>query len=325
MLKRIDWIDWAKAIGIFLVVFAHVPFDREIRNIIYSFHMPLFFIISGFLHKDNSLVKNIKALIIPYLIYTSIALFFRLLFSENIWGDFKTGIIGILYGVGYNTQNSFMPNVPCWFFISLFWVKLFYQFSLKRLKVISMILILTFLIILLKYFKSRNIDLLLSLDSAIMALPFYYCGTLFKRYKIEFSLSKITLIFISAISAIMTVSLSILNGRVSINACYFGKSLIIAYLSGIVGFIMVYCFTITRGNNNIVKNISESTPIILGTHILFLPVIIKCLNTLIINFININNTIVTLLIAFVGSILVLLISYYPSLFLKSKFPILVGK
>ena len=40
-------LDNAKAIGIFLVVFAHVMSTSTITNYIYLFHMPLFFFISG--------------------------------------------------------------------------------------------------------------------------------------------------------------------------------------------------------------------------------------------------------------------------------------
>lgn len=57
---RDAWIDYAKAIGIILVVYGHVArgiftagLDMDPRiyeitdNIIYSFHMPLFFFLSG--------------------------------------------------------------------------------------------------------------------------------------------------------------------------------------------------------------------------------------------------------------------------------------
>ena len=45
--KRLHWIDTLKAIGIMLVFLGHsgAPFHDGI----YLFHMPLFFIISGFL------------------------------------------------------------------------------------------------------------------------------------------------------------------------------------------------------------------------------------------------------------------------------------
>ena len=51
MTKRIEWIDIAKGIGIILVVIGHISQIEVLNDIIYSFHMPLFFIISGYLYK----------------------------------------------------------------------------------------------------------------------------------------------------------------------------------------------------------------------------------------------------------------------------------
>ena len=47
--QRLDYIDAAKAIAIILVIIGHcywVGAVPRLRNIIYSFHMPLFFFVS---------------------------------------------------------------------------------------------------------------------------------------------------------------------------------------------------------------------------------------------------------------------------------------
>ena len=59
--KDIVWLDYARTFGIFLVIFGHClqTFPawksneclRGIWDYVYLFHMPLFFIISGFLFK----------------------------------------------------------------------------------------------------------------------------------------------------------------------------------------------------------------------------------------------------------------------------------
>lgn len=67
MNTRIGWIDIAKGVGIILVVFGHVlvgmraaglgsenPWMINSQNIVYSFHMPLFFFLAG-LNVDRSL------------------------------------------------------------------------------------------------------------------------------------------------------------------------------------------------------------------------------------------------------------------------------
>lgn len=45
--KRIEWVDIAKGIAIILMVVGH-EIGGNARIFIFSFHMPLFFILSGF-------------------------------------------------------------------------------------------------------------------------------------------------------------------------------------------------------------------------------------------------------------------------------------
>ena len=73
MKKRIAWIDFLKGIMIVCVIIGHTyPVDSIIRNIIFSFHMPLYFVLSGYTIKEiskqdilKSFVKDIRRLIVP--------------------------------------------------------------------------------------------------------------------------------------------------------------------------------------------------------------------------------------------------------------------
>ena len=69
---RIEWLDSLKGFAIFLVVVGHVVLGylragifpeyqwslQLTHDLIYSFHMPLFFLISGFLYKLTWSKKN---------------------------------------------------------------------------------------------------------------------------------------------------------------------------------------------------------------------------------------------------------------------------
>ena len=50
--KRISWIDMAKGYGTILVIFAHIHYGG-LRTWIYTFHMPLFFFLSGYVFKES--------------------------------------------------------------------------------------------------------------------------------------------------------------------------------------------------------------------------------------------------------------------------------
>ena len=54
---RIEWIDIAKGFGILLVILGHtIAYDCShiVYNSIYSFHMPLFFFLSGVMSKKEN-------------------------------------------------------------------------------------------------------------------------------------------------------------------------------------------------------------------------------------------------------------------------------
>ena len=89
--NRTQSVDIAKGILIILVVIAHAKTDI-IHDIIFMFHMPLFFVISGFLMKREKLLKagyvlgKIRHLIIPYVAYLLLdMLLVRKTFSAHDW------------------------------------------------------------------------------------------------------------------------------------------------------------------------------------------------------------------------------------------------
>lgn len=94
--ERHDFIDRLKGLGILFVIIGHAPRDimREnfyiidiIYNLIYSFHMGLFFAISGYLfeykNKELSISKKFKSLIIPFISF-SIIIYIIMFFANKI-------------------------------------------------------------------------------------------------------------------------------------------------------------------------------------------------------------------------------------------------
>ncbi len=58
-IDRIKWVDTAKALGLFLVFWGHILYGGSsvgnvINRAIYSFHMPIYFILSGYVIKTGS-------------------------------------------------------------------------------------------------------------------------------------------------------------------------------------------------------------------------------------------------------------------------------
>ena len=120
-----DWVDAAKGLGIIFVVLGHaiadttpnVPIFGKIFQIIYSFHMPLFFFLSGFcgikalqkrqLHeKEAYILERFKRLMIPYffvgICYIPIKLFMADYVTKKI--DIQHIVMGFLCGDNPNSQ-----------------------------------------------------------------------------------------------------------------------------------------------------------------------------------------------------------------------------
>jgi fucose 4-O-acetylase-like acetyltransferase len=135
------WIDIAKGIGILCVVVGHAinQLNPEnvtiilltIRNVIYSFHMPLFFFLSGFLLNYSTTTlefirKKVKRLVVPYFFaYILISIFLCISYILIKVPDSFSGFhyfLGMLYGTlpGFMAQTGTDIFNPLWFLPSLF-------------------------------------------------------------------------------------------------------------------------------------------------------------------------------------------------------------
>jgi len=99
--NRIAWIDALKGLGMILVILGHMSIPEMARQFIFSFHMPLFFIVSGYLFKNNfSLVWSLRkfdTLFVPYIVYSALTLGVWIFVGKI---DFQTGARMLAKGNG---------------------------------------------------------------------------------------------------------------------------------------------------------------------------------------------------------------------------------
>ena len=164
--KRSPYIDIVKAILIILVVIGHsiqygsgptyiekqLFFENYIFKFIYSFHMSLFIMISGYLsysslNKNNlkeTVISKFKSLIIPILIWSIIPFFILLdyvniitsiklflsVFSTNLWFLWSLFYINILVALSSNKMtnksNVYLFYVAAFFMLALLNIFVFY-------------------------------------------------------------------------------------------------------------------------------------------------------------------------------------------------------
>lgn len=283
MNKRECFVDIAKSIGIFLVVLGHTEINPDLKTFIYSFHMPLFFIISGFLLKTESsfkefFIKRFKRLMIPYFVFS----FLTYLFWVFVTGRHGIGlvseigylkpIIGTLVGLSHN--DFLVHNISLWFLYVLFQIELIYFFVSKvknQVLLFSIPIIFSFIGYLIT--SVFHLRIIYGFEKVLIAQIFYFVGFILKKSNFIVSLKRLNIykiITLSILFFIINQYLIKINGFVDLVGNLFGKNLLIYYLNGFIGSFMIiflsFIFEKLGLGMKIFELVSKSTLYILGFH-----------------------------------------------------------
>ena len=199
--KRLRYIDIAKGIAILAVIVGHVSIRLAglsrgaslIMASCFTFHMPLFFLLSGyFLHYDRALNlrKEAKRLIVPYVCTVAAILALQIL-TTLVLGDCPKGmtygefILGwmnaALYGSASITGKELWPQQfrvgAIWFLLALFWARIFVSLAYKHRFPGMIVVCLTIL----GAVSARYVWLPFSIQAGLAVSLFVYLGTVARR------------------------------------------------------------------------------------------------------------------------------------------------
>ena len=153
--QRTDWVDYAKGVGIILVVYAHLlssafnagvaipqPFFLLSDSAVYSFHMPLFFFLSGLFVSESyakrstwAFCKNkIILLAYPYLVWSLLQGTAELLFSNQSHRGMSLNNI---------TSIPYIPLAQYWFLYALLLMFIVFSVLSKSGKIAPVLMIVT--------------------------------------------------------------------------------------------------------------------------------------------------------------------------------------
>ena len=151
-MKRDSAIDIAKAIGILLMILGHCfGISGILRNFIFSFHMPLFFIFSGYFFKmpqnmKEMVTKNVRHLVLPYFFTSLVVVLLFFIIQDYVMVCQK--LIAIVTSNGGWPSEKYGPGLPhvgpIWFLLALFWCK-FFMFTSTNILINVFSLLLLFL------------------------------------------------------------------------------------------------------------------------------------------------------------------------------------
>lgn len=142
--RRDATYDIMKCVGIVLMLFGHRVYDYWwLTKFIFSFHMPLFFIVAGYFYRPRPLreavAKDARRLLLPYVVTCAAVVALDWAFCAfdgrpltlyyvlaSLYGSGSTGHRS-LYMSGFNTIGA------VWFLLALFWCKTIYNALYLRL------------------------------------------------------------------------------------------------------------------------------------------------------------------------------------------------
>lgn len=140
MRQRNPVFDIMKGIGIVLVLIGHMPPSDEVYHLIYTFHLPMFFILAGLFAKDcydvpsikENIGKSAKRLLLPIVITSLFIVILSPLkyYQLKNWDGAVNGLLSLLWGGGdqLKTRWGNLGIGPMWFIMALFWARCLLSF-----------------------------------------------------------------------------------------------------------------------------------------------------------------------------------------------------
>ena len=271
-LKRDRTIDLYKGILIILMLIGHAKIDKGLRNIIYSFHMFAFVLLSGYFYRlggsvKEKVIKLMKGVLKPYAIFCILYYIFG-----N--GTLKNRIITSLLGMSFskNLFTEIESIGPVYFILMLFCIRFVFILVDHFTKNEMQRCISVFVLSLFGYYLGkRGYWLPWSFDCALYCMIFYYFGFLLKKYNI-FEILKSHRYMYCPISAIWVFSLA--YGALELaTRKYLDYGFYI--IGSVAGILVVYLLcvmlreSLSEGIQKMMNQIGQSTVYILMIHKLF--------------------------------------------------------
>lgn len=232
-MKRIDWIDVAKGYGIIGVIIGHIT-TPVLTVWIYTFHIPLFFFLSGYLfHPKGSFLdfckRKVRSLLVPYLFLSIPVIINEYWFNYGNNGsftDFVNEFLKAIIQVRYT---------PLWFIASLFSVNIIFYYVVKYIRRgwIRALCVLLSLILSFSYWHLGGAPLPWNFDVTLFILPFMLLAyAINSSLKLKYLVKNRPLLFL----VVFLVGNTLLGG---VNYYLIGKKVDLYY--GDVDYLLLSC------------------------------------------------------------------------------------
>lgn len=212
MKQRLQYFDIAKGIAIILVILGHNEIPHTVNRFIFSFHMPLFFIVSGYFFKPLAYKEIVKKgwrqLLVPYLFTGAFIIAFFALFQMAL--HFMRGasydaqqMLDLLHDVAYG-------GWPVWFLLALFVAKIVLNLALSHERY-ALSIVLAVATIGYVWGNYVKVDVPLQIFPGFIASLFLYIGYQMRKHDImaKIQLGGTNLLVLTAVAVVSSVTVSL--------------------------------------------------------------------------------------------------------------------
>jgi acyltransferase len=284
MTPRNDTIDNARAIGIVLVVLGHtMGLPASASLLIFAVHMPLFFMLSGWMLKDTAwtqpldhhLRRQVRALMLPFVVFFALSYAYWLLtadlgaraakYADVAWYEPLGGLL-----LGRYAELEFV-NGPLWFFGALLIASVGYAGACRALgwhmaSVLTMALATAAMVS-----ASRVGDgLPFSADIAVVGAGFMALGHVIGRRFEPDRLPRLWAWVGTVVLAPVFVWRALHGGTIDLAAWRFGDTPLHSLVTALLGIALLLSLARIIPPSRVGRWLSQHTLIIFPTHIVLL-------------------------------------------------------
>lgn len=191
-IKRINWVDATKGFAMLLVMMGHTIVPKGIEVWLYTFHMPLFFFLSGYVFKTRDgesflsfARRKVLSLVVPMLLFSIISILVNLVYyCAILHNKTMSNVLESILGL-FVQQRLERFSGSFWFLACLFVSEIIFYFlyRLRSKRVLFSAILLLCSLAGWIWCTYMDFSLPWSLDLVPIALFFIGCGVLVKEMK----------------------------------------------------------------------------------------------------------------------------------------------
>ena len=185
--KRDETFDIIKGVCILLMIIGHCPIGAVLGNLIYSFHMPIFFFIAGYFFKKSefckSMITSIRRLFIPFVFVHILCI--AIAHILNRFGLFSNVVSSVIDYKNPVESISLMSSgtLPVWFLVALFLCRILF-IPLRKIKNDAIVVAVSLIAALIAANLYHYFKLPFAIIPAVTSLGFYVVGHMCSTYNL---------------------------------------------------------------------------------------------------------------------------------------------